>query len=410
MRRSLLASIVLLLLAAGCGADARPAAVPPPAGSAPPAAGAHPSWIDRSDENARVLLAVETEFSPERASTLGVEVADERTVDLGEGFRGRLVATLRDASIKLLARRATEAEPLVAQDLAILLHDADLQIREIELTDKTLVPHWDVARTVFNGVHALLDDQVAPARRAHALARLRRYAGLEQGSTPLADLAKADVVAHLARPGLLAPARIDVEKSLSTTTTLRDGIEKLFVKYQIAGYEEPLRALSRQLAAYDDFLRTDVLPRARGDFALPPEVYALRLERFGVDLPQDRLVAQAHEEFGALQAEMQRVAAQVAKARHLPSADYHDVIRELKREQLVGEAILPHYRQRLADIEAIIRRERLVTLPARPARIRLGTDAENAQQPAPHMTPPRLLGNTGEQGEFVLPLSVAAPT
>jgi uncharacterized protein (DUF885 family) len=49
-------------------------------------------------------------------------------------------------------------------------------------------------------------------------------------------------------------------------------------------------------------------------------------------------------------------------------------------------------------------------LPNRPARIRIGTPAENAQQPAPHMIPPRLIGNTGEQGEFVLPLSVPGKT
>ena len=178
----------------------------------------------------------------------------------------------------------------------------------------------------------------------------------------------------------------------------------------MAGYEEPLHALASQLAAYEEFLRTTVLPRARADFALPPAVYALRLERAGVDLPQDQLVALAHEQFAAIQGQMKGVAAEVARARGLPSADYRDVLRELKKEQLVGEAILPHYRQRLADVEAIIRREHLVTLPARPARIRLATSAESAQQPAPHMDPPRLIGNTGEQGEFVLPLSMPAPT
>jgi uncharacterized protein (DUF885 family) len=36
--------------------------------------------------------------------------------------------------------------------------------------------------------------------------------------------------------------------------------------------------------------------------------------------------------------------------------------------------------------------------------MRLGTPAESAAQPAPHMRPPRLIGNTGESGEFVLPL------
>jgi hypothetical protein len=77
---------------------------------------------------------------------------------------------------------------------------------------------------------------------------------------------------------------------------------------------------------------------------------------------------------------------------------------------LVGDAILPFYKQRLGDIEKIIVTQSLVTLPDRPARIRIGTPAESAQQPAPHMLPPPLLNNHGEQGEFVLPLNMPAGT
>ena len=36
--------------------------------------------------------------------------------------------------------------------------------------------------------------------------------------------------------------------------------------------------------------------------------------------------------------------------------------------------------------------------------MRLASDAESAAQPAPHMQPPPLIGNTGEQGQFVLPV------
>jgi Bacterial protein of unknown function (DUF885) len=74
----------------------------------------------------------------------------------------------------------------------------------------------------------------------------------------------------------------------------------------------------------------------------------------------------------------------------------------------VGEAILPHYQKRIGDIEQIIRREQLVTLPERKMRIRLATEAESANTPAPNMRIPRLIGNTGEMGEFVLPLSIPA--
>jgi len=100
------------------------------------------------------------------------------------------------------------------------------------------------------------------------------------------------------------------------------------------------------------------------------------------------------------------VAARVARQKGFASTDYRDVIRTLKKNPIPDDQVLAHYQARLQQIEEVIRGQRLVTLPSRPARIRLGTPAENAQQPAPHMMPPRLLGNTGEQGEFVLPLSV----
>jgi hypothetical protein len=56
----------------------------------------------------------------------------------------------------------------------------------------------------------------------------------------------------------------------------------------------------------------------------------------------------------------------------------------------------------LGEIDATITRERIVTRPDHPVLMRLGSPAENAQQPAPHMVPPRLIGNTGERGQFVL--------
>jgi hypothetical protein len=102
------------------------------------------------------------------------------------------------------------------------------------------------------------------------------------------------------------------------------------------------------------------------------------------------------------------LAAKIAKARGLPSSDYRAVITELKKQQITGEAILPFFRNRLHEIESIIRARSLVTLPDRAAIIRLATAAETAQQPAPHMSPPPFLHNTGQRGEFVLPLNAPA--
>jgi uncharacterized protein (DUF885 family) len=107
---------------------------------------------------------------------------------------------------------------------------------------------------------------------------------------------------------------------------------------------------------------------------------------------------------------MAPLAAQIAKANGYPSTDYRAVIAELKKKQITGEAILPFYKSRLAEIENIIVAKNLVTLPDRPAIIRLATPAETAQQPAPHMSPPPFLHNTGQRGEFVLPLNIPSST
>ena len=74
----------------------------------------------------------------------------------------------------------------------------------------------------------------------------------------------------------------------------------------------------------------------------------------------------------------------------------------------MGDAILPFYENRLKQIEKIIVEQQIVTLPDRPARIRIATAAETAQQPAPHMVPPPFIHNTGQKGEFVLPLNIPA--
>lgn len=107
-----------------------------------------------------------------------------------------------------------------------------------------------------------------------------------------------------------------------------------------------------------------------------------------------------------MQTHIQRIARQIAMARGLTFSDYRDVIRELKKDQLAGDVVLPHYQARLKEIESIIEREHLLTLPGRSARIRLGTPAEAVRLPAPFTVPPPLLNNTGQQGEFVLPLNV----
>jgi uncharacterized protein (DUF885 family) len=118
--------------------------------------------------------------------------------------------------------------------------------------------------------------------------------------------------------------------------------------------------------------------------------------------PQE-LIDRASASFVETRSEMQTLARALAAERGWKTDDYREVIRLLKKERIAEDKLLPFYRERLSRIEDIVRRERLVTLPEREAVIRLATEAESAAQPAPHVDPPRLIGNTGEPAEFVLP-------
>ena len=232
--------------------------------------------------------------------------------------------------------------------------------------------------------------------------------GLEPGYKPLAEILKQRVMEQMAKPGVVYPARTEIETELARNPNYMEGIATLLEKYKLTGWQEPYDKLKSQLTEYDAWTKANVLPKARADFRLPPEEYALNLEDYGIDIPPGQLAAMAHQAFSDLQAEMKPIAEQIAKQRHLPSSDYRDVIRELKKQQLVGDAILPFYQDRLKQIEKIIVEKQIVTLPDRPARIRIATAAETAQQPAPHMVPPPFLHNTGQKGEFVLPLNIPA--
>ena len=78
-------------------------------------------WIAKSDANAQVLLQVIARFSPEGAGQIGVSGLDEQVLDLQPRLYERTEAATREALAELERRRAAETDPLVRQDLDILI-------------------------------------------------------------------------------------------------------------------------------------------------------------------------------------------------------------------------------------------------------------------------------------------------
>src|SRR5712671_3429829 len=83
--------------------------------AAPPAPRTSGSAIERSNDNAQLLLAVQAKFMPETAARLGVPGLDDRIADLTPGHRDRLRQATREALTELRRRLDMERDPVVAQ-------------------------------------------------------------------------------------------------------------------------------------------------------------------------------------------------------------------------------------------------------------------------------------------------------
>ncbi|HVZ65901.1 MAG TPA: DUF885 domain-containing protein [Lacunisphaera sp.] len=364
-----------------------------------------PAWIAKSNANSQVLLDATNKFQPEGASQTGFPEFDRQVADLKPGVTERYVASETAARDELAKRLLAETDPLVKQDLEILVKAATDDITTTLLRDKLLLSYVDVGQLIYFGEFGLLQDQVDPARRPAALQRLRLYTGLEPGSTPMTQLAMDRYNEQAADPQRLGAFKDRVQQSIANSDRYVQGIHGLFAQYGLdkqPGGSEALARLDQQLKDYTGWLRTTVLPRARADYRLPAEIYADNLKNVGLDIPPEQLIAQAMLAFGEIRNEMKSLAPLVAKEHGFTDPDYRAVIRELKREQLAKDQVEPYYHQVIGHVEDIIRREGIVTLPERPMIMRLASEAENAAQPAPHMQPPPLVNNKGERGQFIL--------
>ena len=367
-------------------------------------AAASPAWVVRSNADAQVVLDTLARFNPEFASQVGIPGYDDKVIDLKPDVDARSRAEFLKAKGQLEKMLASEHDANVQQDLHIMIDAVDQQVEGIDLNAKYLLPEQDIGQVIFGGEFNLLKDGVDAKRHPAALARLQCYIGKAPGCTPIIQLAEARTTERLGNKTLLGPYKGQVDQQLDNTSHYVDGIRQLFAKNKLDSAEgkAALDTLAQQLKDYDSWVRSTVLPHARTDFRMPEPLYAYTLKQVGIDIPPQELMKQAELEFVEMRGAMQMMAPVVAKAEGINASGYQAVFQALKKQQLPKDQVMPWYHDVLSKIEATIRREHIVTLPDRPMQMRLASDAENAQIPAPHMDPAPFINNHGEQGTFVL--------
>ena len=173
--------------------------------AAEPATTPPPAWVERSNANAQVLLKTMAELHPEFASRIGMSGYDEKVIDLKPGIVERQRTAMKAALADMQKKLGSESDANVKQDLQIMIKAAERRIDSSVLEEKYMLPYEDIGETIFQGEFALLQDQVAPERRALALKRLQCYVGITAGCTPVTKESEALFDSKLKDTKLIGP-------------------------------------------------------------------------------------------------------------------------------------------------------------------------------------------------------------
>jgi len=362
-----------------------------------------PEWVERSNEIAYKILESGAKFAPEFAGQTGVTGYDEEIFDLGENLYERQIENTENNIVMLNELLAKEEDPRVVQDIQIMLKSSRDNIESTRIEHERVLPYGNITGLIFAGFRGLLDKQVPFERQQAALVRLKKYTGQTEGYEPLTERAKIILTERAEIPGLIKPFVGEVQQDLERAPVMLEGLASVFAATELEGWEDDLALLVEQFTAYNAWVEATILPNTRESAALPRELYELQLKNYGVDDTPEQLIRTGQVGFMNIRNEMMALAPLVAKEKGYASNDYREVINLLKKEQIHGDELMTAYRDVMLELDAIIERENLASLPDEPARVRMATAAETAQQPAAHLDIPRLVGNTGEFPEFIVP-------
>jgi len=362
-----------------------------------------PEWVQRSNEIAYKVLDSNARFAPEFAGQSGVDGYDEQIFDLGDNLFERQIENSEKNIAMLTGLLANEEDSRVAQDIEIMIKAERDGMEANRINYEKVLPYGNLTGLIFAGFRGLLDKQVPLERQKAALVRLKKYTGEAEGYEPLTELAKIRLTERAQIPGLIKPFAGEVQQDLERSPVMIEGLQSVFAASELDGYEGDLAVLTEQLTAYNTWVGETILPNTRDSAALPRELYELQLKNYGVDDSPEALIKTGQVGFMNIRNEMMALAPLVARQKGYKTSNYREVIELLKQEQIKGDELMASYREIMEQLDVIIVREELVSLPDEPARVRMATPAETAQQPAAHLDVPRLIGNTGEFPEFIVP-------
>jgi len=338
-----------------------------------------PEWIERSNEYVELLSQAIAAKACQSQFAL-----TQSLLEVEPKFKQCRQTEINTVLEKLERQQTDVNNDSLRLDLSILLKIGRQQLRSYELNDKYRLPYVNLSQVILADLKATAKNfESSNQKQQEILKKLKQYTGINPGITPLAVALEKAIYDQLQKPDTIIPNPQRLKGELNKNATQINKIQVFLKQQKILGYKPIYEKLKSQLFDYETFIRRAVLTKPKANFHLPIELYALKLQQQGIDIPIDSLIQQAHNAFTQVQQEMEIIALQIAQKQKLKSANYRDVIKTLKQEQLAAEETLSLYQNRAKSLEEIIQSNRLVSIPSEPFNIRLATPQENKNFPVP---------------------------
>lgn len=292
------------------------------------------------------------EVHPTAASFDGVHVHDDLLEDVSRQAIDAQIRTLGGFARRLGAidpARLTDTERLERPALESSIRARLFDLEQLRTAEKSLQFYADILATSL-AAQALFD--YAPlaerARRVHSkLRQVPRF--MASARDNLKD-----------PPGIYL--KVGLESLRGTLRLINDDLPRAFGDlgdlHLLGDLADAATEAAAAITALIEYVEKDLSPRAKGSFRLGREAFQQKLELHeGLRASPDRLLQIALRELGRTQEEFRRVAGR------LNGGDPIAAWQKAKQHHPKAGELVAAVRDQIAEIQAFIARERIVTLP-----------------------------------------------
>jgi len=294
------------------------------------------------------------QYSPARATSLGLHRYDTKTEDTSRAALGREITALHGLEKRAGAFSLSNLPESVREDQELLV--SKLRGRLLDLEQ---IRGWEKNPDFYSGgasrtIFTLISRRFAPPEE-----RLRSVIAREQQLPKWFENARENLknpprifteIALKQLPGIISFFQKDVPQAF---TDVKD--QKL-----LASFKESNDTIVNALNQYQDFLLKELLPKSQGDFAIGTATYQKKLLYDEmVDVPVSRLL-----EIGYADLERNKKELQEAATKAFPGTTVEEALSLLGRDHPAPDKILDAFGANFSGLRAFIEQHHIIRIPS----------------------------------------------